>query len=509
MRYRSASSSLSTWPRQVLEVDVAESVHRSIGEVLELLVAEFPDITISKIRFLESRGLIRPERTPSGYRRFYQQDIDRLRWILLQQREHYLPLDVIKGRLDQGKAIAANSSVPLALSLFSQEHGADDESTNRNGMQSWLAQAPEATSGHPDAAMVGAPASAMTSHSDALDTASDLDQSHTSFSNPILGTNSHPRERATSGVGSSTDHNGPVNAGNGVEFSLQRVTAPSSSLEAIIARGIPEAKGAGGDNAARPSVADYSSKLPESDESVVEAGSGNDVIVGERHGSSNGISGAGATPDGQVQSRQSAGDVMPSRSGPKRTANRGKARRAKVSQASASPSSSKPVANSDTKSSSSSVARGVSDSKAKGSYESVVVNGLQSGQIESGKSFSPSELAGAAGISPEVVAELLDFGLIEAHSIAGETVFDEAALVVARIAGAFRRFGIESRHLRSFKHSAEREATLFGQVVTPLLRQRNPTSRAKALEDLGELSDLGAELRQCFVLAALKDLTGR
>jgi DNA-binding transcriptional MerR regulator len=75
--------------------------HLSIGEVLSLLQEEFPDITISKIRFLESQGLLDPERTPSGYRKFYEADIDRLRWILQQQKDHYLPLKVIKDRLDE------------------------------------------------------------------------------------------------------------------------------------------------------------------------------------------------------------------------------------------------------------------------------------------------------------------------------------------------------------------------------------------------------------------------
>jgi hypothetical protein len=74
--------------------------HLSIGEVLAQLRGEFPDITISKIRFLESQGLIDPERTPSGYRKFYPPDLERLRWILHQQREHFLPLRVIKDRLD-------------------------------------------------------------------------------------------------------------------------------------------------------------------------------------------------------------------------------------------------------------------------------------------------------------------------------------------------------------------------------------------------------------------------
>ncbi len=74
----------------------------SIGEVLSLLQDEFPEITISKIRFLESQGLIQPERTPSGYRRFYQNDFDLLQWILVQQRDHYLPLKVIRDRIESG-----------------------------------------------------------------------------------------------------------------------------------------------------------------------------------------------------------------------------------------------------------------------------------------------------------------------------------------------------------------------------------------------------------------------
>jgi DNA-binding transcriptional MerR regulator len=71
----------------------------SIGEVLELVKDEFPDVTISKIRFLESQGLIDPERTPSGYRKFYEGDVERLRWILRQQKDHFLPLKVIKERI--------------------------------------------------------------------------------------------------------------------------------------------------------------------------------------------------------------------------------------------------------------------------------------------------------------------------------------------------------------------------------------------------------------------------
>ena len=73
---------------------------RSIGQVLPLLKNEFPDISISKIRFLESEGLVSPERAPSGYRRYAEADIDRLRYILRMQRDHYLPLKVIRQNLE-------------------------------------------------------------------------------------------------------------------------------------------------------------------------------------------------------------------------------------------------------------------------------------------------------------------------------------------------------------------------------------------------------------------------
>ena len=75
--------------------------HHSIGEVLSLVKEEHPDVTIAKIRFLESQGLIEPERTPSGYRKFYDADIDRLRWILTQQSDNFLPLKVIRRRLEE------------------------------------------------------------------------------------------------------------------------------------------------------------------------------------------------------------------------------------------------------------------------------------------------------------------------------------------------------------------------------------------------------------------------
>ena len=82
---------------------MSSRTYLSIGDVLTLLREEFPDVTISKIRFLESQGLVNPERSPSGYRKFFDHDVERLRWVLRQQREHFLPLKVIRDRLADGE----------------------------------------------------------------------------------------------------------------------------------------------------------------------------------------------------------------------------------------------------------------------------------------------------------------------------------------------------------------------------------------------------------------------
>ncbi len=80
---------------------MTDSPTLTIGRVRELLGDEFPDVTTSKIRFLETNGLVHPARSPSGYRHFRQSDVDRLRFILRQQRDHFLPLKVIKSQLIQ------------------------------------------------------------------------------------------------------------------------------------------------------------------------------------------------------------------------------------------------------------------------------------------------------------------------------------------------------------------------------------------------------------------------
>jgi DNA-binding transcriptional MerR regulator len=121
--------------------------YQSIGEVLVNVKTEFPDITISKIRFLESEGLITPERTPSGYRKFYPDDVERLKSILRLQRDEYLPLKVIKERLlkaDSGED-GDEPTLEQATSGMDTDGGGEDLAEAPTGLQMSLEEMAAAT----------------------------------------------------------------------------------------------------------------------------------------------------------------------------------------------------------------------------------------------------------------------------------------------------------------------------------------------------------------------------
>ena len=231
--------------------------YMSIGEVLNLLKEEFPDITISKIRFLESQGLLEPERTPSGYRKFFEDDVERLRYILREQRERFLPLKVIKRRLS-----------------------------------AW----------------------------------------------------------------DSGDH--PL--------------SPSAPATAV-------------------------------------------------------------GPEPEAPSRE---DEL----------------------------SDPPTA----------------------------------------LSLSLEELAAAAGLDRELVSEMRAYGLIEPHVNDSAQVYDADALLAVKLAKGFFKYGVEPRHLRMYRTFADRESSFFEQVVTPLLRQRNPEARRAATDALSELSSLARQLKAALLRSNLR-----
>ena len=319
--------------------DHEDRPYRSIREVLDLLVAEYPDMTISKIRFLESRGLIEPERTPSGYRKFYDADIERLKWILRQQREHFLPLKVIKGRLEQGGLFASEMS--LEPSLF--EDGGEAETASK---------AEENASSEPAA------------------------EAH----RPGGGGGDEPPD--------PPDH---------TEASMPSVSdvAPTP----------PE----------RTSAPTTSTRSPRPAASTAKAPAPGHAPTGER---------------ARQRSKPSSSSV----------------------------------------------------------------------------SLSVSELAGATGASERLIADLVEFGLIEARVVGGEQTFLDESVEITKIAVGFGAFGLEPRHLRSVRNAADRQASTYLQIVSPLLRQRNPAARERADSELDALMSLGSRLHDLFVESALRNL---
>jgi hypothetical protein len=126
----------------------------------------------------------------------------------------------------------------------------------------------------------------------------------------------------------------------------------------------------------------------------------------------------------------------------------------------------------------------------------------------SGASLTVHELCGASGLSADEVTVLEGFGLIESMTVAGVTYYDEDALAVARLVVEFGQFGIEPRHLRLYRNAVDREAGLVEQVVTPLLRQRNPEARQRAVTGAADLARLGQSLRASLLRRELHRLLG-
>ena len=125
-----------------------------------------------------------------------------------------------------------------------------------------------------------------------------------------------------------------------------------------------------------------------------------------------------------------------------------------------------------------------------------------------GASLTAEELCAASGLSEAELTNLQGFGLIEPVMVAGIPTFDEDALTVANLAAAFRKYGIEARHLRPYRNAVDREVGLIEQVIIPLLRQRNPESRQRAAEAADELGALGQTMRATLMRAALRRHVG-
>ena len=324
--------------------------HLSIGEVLNILREEFPDVTISKIRFLESQGLIDPERTPSGYRKFYESDVSRLRWILHQQKENFLPLKVIKERLDR---MGEEQPAPVHSIARPKPRGRRAPSRRAQRAQDLAPQLP-----------LGDPMPAPADDEELAPTAKNGDRARMNERTP-------PRAEADR-------------------------TPPREQAE----------------------------RTPRREQ-------------------------AERTPPRAEEPRRPRPDAAPPDA----------------------PDEAAPTGSKD--------------------------------------GLTRRELARSAGLEDWQLNELESFGLLEPVAYnGGDALFDDEGQAIATAAAGFYAHGISARHLRMYKHFAEREAGLFEQVMQQYIRQRNPEARAKAQQELASLSRLGRALRSAFLVHAVRDSLG-
>jgi len=375
---------------------VATGSHLSIGEVLSLLQEEFPGVTISKIRFLESQGLVDPERTPSGYRKFYEADIERLRWVLRQQRDAYLPLRVIKGRLE----------------------GQDDPPTGQEPQEP-LSQLPgEDAAGEPVAGEDRAGEDRAGEDRAGEDGAGKDGAGEDRAGEDRAGEDRAGEDRA------GKDGAGKDGAGKDGAGAIEGLASHAQLFDAGPPYAAVAAKGTGEPLSGRPMRGGTGNGLPSS---RAEGPRRRSTAVG-RHGEARG-----------------------SRVGP---------------------------------------VEAPSDLVAAAGEDELALE----------------ELISVAGVDIETIQDLERYGLIAPRLMGGVPYYSGDAAVIAQLAAAFARHGVEARHLRAYKGAAEREAGMVQQVIMPLIRQRNPQARQAAAQAVEELSHLGGQLRAAFLRSALADM---
>jgi len=296
--------------------EVHDTGYLSIGEVLGLLLEDFPDVTISKIRFLESQGLISPERTASGYRKFYDDDVELLRVILIEQRSNYLPLRVIKDRLETGEIDPTGEHL--------RPNGDADDEIDADD-----------------------------------DPADEVAPTDGSVDVPTTSVAAHPAARHAT-------------TGDDGETAVSTVTAETEAAH----------------------VSD-------------------------------------PTP-AETPAPATSAQLMP------------------------------------------------------------------------GVLLDRVELCTLVGMTEKELDQLESFGIVVPREGSVPPLYGDDAIEVATPACEFMRAGVDARHLRTWRTSAEREASLYEQLVTPRFRQRNPESHAEALAQLRRLDALGGDLRAAMTRQALR-----
>lgn len=495
--------------------------HLSIGEVLGLLQEEFPDVTISKIRFLESQGLIQPERTAAGYRKFYAEDIDRLRWVLRQQRDHFLPLKVIRKMLEEGvdRYDPAGGEQPTLFTPLAEPEPDDDGDDGEGD------PAPDAEhAGHANA--------------DALD------RGEEPAANGAAPTVERKEGAAPARPPRSPAHPAVASAPPRPQPAPARAAASSSAAGAGGAdpephrSGRPAASGAPGGG---PSGRGEAGSTPRGGTPRDAGSGGRPAGSGPGRGSARpgrgGPAAGDAAASGPGGPERDGGDRE--HSGRSERAERGRGSDAGEAGRSArrrgrtheTPADVVAALQEDPRSRRNRPGRPASEDAAPpaGAAGDEATAGAPEeggrpapGSMPTGATTTPAtlgddepveltavELCEATGLTVEDLAGLERFGLIASQDRAGETTFDGEALAVARLAARYAQLGVEPRHLRMYLVSAEREAGFVEQLVTPLLKQRNPESRSQAGDLADELAGLGAELHARLLRRELRPGLGR
>ena len=453
----------------------------SIGDVLSLLREEFPDVTISKIRFLESQGLVDPERSPSGYRKFYERDVERLRWVLRQQREHFLPLKVIRDRL-----AAAGNGVPP-----------DEPEEGDRGPAPGAFESPwEPGPGELETAPGGAGALATVVERGPAAREAVVEGNGAGVEWPryetgaagrpgVSGTDPTPATlRAVPGTGEPGEPASTVRAASGGAARGPATGAHAGSGGTAQFDALASGAGTAGEPTARaPTAGAPTAGVPTAVGATAlahpEVGSTGpvaapppepDPVVGG--------TGVRAHPPADPHGADRPGAAAPS------------------DEPTGDPGSGSPPAT-----------RSSRADRRPGGATPIGPAAALAGPV-SGVSLTLQELCAATGLTPGDISALEGFGLIAPMAVAGGVYFDEEALTVAKLVVEFGRYGIEPRHLRLYRNAVEREVGLVEQVVTPLLRQRNPEARQRAIESASELVRLGQSLRSSLVRTSLRRQLG-
>jgi DNA-binding transcriptional MerR regulator len=468
----------------------------SIGDVLTLLREEFPDVTISKIRFLESQGLVNPERSPSGYRKFFETDVERLRWVLRQQREHFLPLKVIRDRLDEAVAQKDGTEAGADAAPGARRNGRTAAAAREHaptpvaaGISAGAAAARGAVSGGSRGlGPVGADARAASGGSSDMGRVDDqLTQADTDAMARILADAS--RRAALLPEGGTA----PGNSHNGGERTPLRVVPdpePSSEpakVDPAVALGLSAPR-----SSERPAP---SGSPTTAGTETVKSGS---AVTDPNRGVATGpfTMGSADRRDARSASAPAPRVAQNVPSSPRADAGASRAGSSAGAGAEGAAISGAPSAAAPTAPAAPSVPAAPAPA--------APASSVSMSSMVSGASLTSEELCVATGLSEVELASLQGFGLIEGEVVAGILTFNEDALTVANLASQFRKFGIEPRHLRLYRNSVDRELGLIEQVIIPLLRQRNPESRQRAVESAGELADLGQTMRAALLRAALR-----